>query len=368
MKTNQYLPTNFEPFKLTCFFYKRILLTLSKKREFENTYPILFSELLKFKENLINTVEEQLVENCIPKQMQDAISEVKLFLETECIIERLLDTLQHGKIKITQEFVFDHIFENYGIGLSDVQRLIDVTKQKYVAFLQYYDKTFGLYECDVFKVLREYQISTILTQINLKQLYINFLILEQYASCSDNNPEIQKLFLEHGSPYAQYPAFLFTDFNQGFTGINRTADLSEFSLLSLNIPLIEDTSSLAQILSSFLIEFHIHKTSYGIQTAQSHTDMVKITHQGLPIIELLNVLEPILNKNTNTAYAHLGTYKAIRGNLVALLYHDLNKARYTTELEQLRKLEEFESALIIRESIGKAKIEEQLKNLKALIH
>ena len=71
--------------------------------------------------------------------MQDAISEVKLFLETECIIERLLDTLQHGKIKITQEFVFDHIFENYGIGLSDVQRLIDVTKQKYVAFLQYYD-------------------------------------------------------------------------------------------------------------------------------------------------------------------------------------------------------------------------------------
>jgi protein-arginine kinase activator protein McsA len=96
--------------------------------------------------------------------------------------------------------------------------------------------------------------------------------------------------------------------------------------------------------------------------------MVKITHQGLPIIELLNVLEPILNKNTNTAYAHLGTYKAIRGNLVALLYHDLNKARYTTELEQLRKLEEFESALIIRESIGKAKIEEQLKNLKALIH
>lgn len=366
MTANQYLPTNFEPFKLTCFFYKRILLTLNKKREFENSYPILFSKLLKFKENLIDTVEERLVAGCDPKQMLDAKSEVKLFLEKECIIERLLDTLQHGKIKITQEFVFDHIFRNYGIGLSDIQRLVDVTKQEYIAFLQYYDKTFGLYECDVFKVLREYQISTILTQINLKQLYINFLILEQYASYSDNNSIIQKLFLEHGSPYVQYPAFLFTGLNQAFTEINRTADLSEFSLLSLNIPLIEDTSSLAQILSSFLIEFHVHKTSYGMQTAQSQSDILKAAQQGLPIIELLNVLEPILNKNTNAAYAHLGTYKAIRGNLVALLYHDLNKARYAIELEQLRKLEEFESASIIRETTDKAKVEEQLKNLKAI--
>ena len=77
MTANQYLPTNFEPFKLTCFFYKRILLTLSKKREFENSYPILFSELLKFKENLIDTVEERLVAGCDPKQMLDAKSEVK---------------------------------------------------------------------------------------------------------------------------------------------------------------------------------------------------------------------------------------------------------------------------------------------------
>ena len=49
-----------------------------------------------------------------------------------------------------------------------------------------------------------------------------------------------------------------------------------------------------------------------------------------------------------------------------MLYHDLNKTQYAIELEQLIKLEEFESASIIRETTDKAKVEEQLKNLKAI--
>lgn len=360
-------PTDFPPFKTTLIFYKRILQTLNKKREFENTYPILFSELLRFKAEVGSFVKIQLIKYWKIQQTESAEQEVSLFLETECFLERLLDACQCGKMKITQQFIFDHALPNYGINISSIQHIYFEVQEKYIEFLKYYDQTFQQYENNIFQLLSEYSISAIITEIDLKQLYTDYLALEAYATYSNNNLPIQQTYLTYMQSHTRYPAFLFTDFNQAFTEVNISADPAEHNLLSLNVPLSEHTSTLAQTLSSFLIEFYIHKTSFDMSTANSYADITKSTQQGQSIIDLLWAIEPILNKNINKkADTDSTTYKSVRSEMVSLLYHDLNRANQALEFEHLRQAEKLEATSIIaNDALEQSAKVKHLSKLKA---
>lgn len=366
MSSKTPLPTDFPPFKTTLIFYKRILQTLNKKREFENTYPILFSELLRFKAEIGSFVKLQLVKYWKVQQIELTEKEVLFFLETECFLERLLDACQYGKMKITQQFMFDHIFANYEINISSIQCIYIKVKGKYIEFLKNYDQRFQQYECDIFQVLSKFSISAITTKIDLEQLYTDYLILEAYASSSQGNPEIQYAYLNYIRSYTRYPAFLFTDFNQGFTEVNISADPAEYNFLGLNIPLIEDTATLAQTLSSFLVEFYVHKCSFDMSTAKTHSEIKKSAQQAQSIIDLLWAIEPILNKNTKKkSDTNTVTYKEVRGEMVALLYHDFNTIHHTVELEQFRQTEKFAANAIIRDANQQSEKLILLKQLKA---
>lgn len=359
-------PTDFLPFKTTLIFYKRILQTLNKKREFENTYPILFSELLRFKAEIGSFVKIQLIKYWKVKQAEHAEQEVSLFLKTECFLERLLDACQCGKMKITQQFMFDHIFANYGININSIQYIYIQVKEKYVEFLKDYDQTFQQYECDVFQVLSRFSIAAITTKIDLEQLYTDYLILEAYASSSQGNPEVQYAYFNYMQSYTRYPAFLFTDFNQAFTEVNISADPAEYNFLGLNVPLIEDTTTLAQTLSSFLVEFYVHKNSFDMSNAKTHSEINKSAQQAQSIIELLWAIEPILSKNTKKkSDSNTVTYKEVRGEMVALLYHDSNRTHHTVELEQFRLTEKLAANTIIRDTNQQSKKLMLLKQLKA---
>ncbi|UJA01824.1 hypothetical protein [Acinetobacter johnsonii] len=359
-------PTDFPPFKTTLIFYKRILQTLNKKREFENTYPILFSELLRFKAEIGSFVKLQLVKYWNVQQTELAEQEVSLFLKTESFLERLLDACQCGKMKITQQFMFDHIFANYGINISSIQHIYIQVKEKYAKFLKHYDQTFQQYECDVFQVFSKFSIAAITTEIDLEQLYTDYLILEAYAASSTGNPEIQYAYLSYMQSYTRYPAFLFTDFNQAFTEVNISADPAEYNFLGLNVPLIEDTTTLAQTLSSFLVEFYVHKSSFDMSTAKTDSDIAKSTQQAQSIIDLLWAVEPILNKNTKKkSDTNTVTYKEVRGEMVALLYHDFNRTHHTVELEQFRLTEKLEADAIILDTNRPSEKLMLLKQLKA---
>ena len=359
-------PTDFPPFKTTLIFYKRILQTLNKKREFENTYPILFSELLRFKAEIGIFVKIQLIKYWKVQQTELAEEEVSLFLKTECFLERLLDACQCGMIKITQQFMFDHIFANYGINISSIQHIYIQVKEKYAEFLKHYHQTFQQYECDVFQVFSKFSIAAITTEIDLEQLYTDYLILEAYAASSTGNPKIQYAYLSYMQSYTRYPAFLFTDFNQAFTEVNISADPAEYNFLGLNVPLIEDTTTLAQTLSSFLVEFYVHKSSFDISTARTDSDIAKSTQQAEAIIDLLWAVEPIVNKNTKKkSDTNTVTYKEVRGEMVALLYHDLNRTHHTVELEQFRLNEKLKADAIILDTNRPSEKLMLLKQLKA---
>lgn len=256
-------------FDMTFSIYKRLILIVLKQKEEKLRYPIFLEMLKEYKNEIEKMVKEILYARFILEFGNDAkyaSQKVEECLKNEGFLENLISSVQRGGF--FDVFTWANV-NNIPLS-SELQKDIFIhTKTIFDKFYMEYSLKTHRLENDILKVLNEYPIVTLIYDIDVKKLFINYLQFFLYANIMiDNNngklsraldsEDIENIHNKIMMPLGKYPSFIFQDLHNARISIEKIDEFDRMSgpNLNLSIDLNSDLDDVPKIIQNYLLEYY----------------------------------------------------------------------------------------------------------------
>lgn len=266
-KDSEYYTT--PEFDMAFSIHKRLIFIVIKQKEAKLRYPIFLDTLKAYKNEIEKSVRNLLQMRFILEfgnNAEYATQKVDEVIKNEGFLENLITSVQRGGF--FDVFAWANV-NNLSLS-SELQKDIFISTKtlfdKY--YLEYTLKTYRL-ENDILKIINEYSIVTLLYDIDVKTVFLDYFQFFIYANIViDNNngklsksldsEEIESIHNKIITPLEKYPSFVFHDLHNSRISIEKSNEFDRMAgpKLNLSVDLNSDLDSIPKIIQNYLLEYY----------------------------------------------------------------------------------------------------------------
>lgn len=266
-KNSEYYKT--PEFDMAFSLYKRLIFIVLKQKEAKLSYPILLAKLKEYKNEIEIKLQKFLYFEFMVEFGNDAEyakEKVDAIIKNEGFLENLITTVQRGG--------FFDVFS--WANVNNLPLSSELQKELFINTKTIFDKYYFNYkfetyklESDISKIINEYSIVTLLYDLDVKTIFLDYLQFFLYANIMiDNNndklakpldaEEIDYIHNKIITPLEKYPSFIFQDLHNARISIEKSNELDRMdgAKLNLSIELGSSLDNIPQIIQVYLLEYY----------------------------------------------------------------------------------------------------------------